>query len=359
MNKNILSDYSICATDNLLKAVWKFNQNGKLLVVLDEGGRYMGSVTQSSLASLYGLDVNEAAALSALSACNQKYPACAGGAADPYSAVRNLMADNENISHVPVLNEDGQLTDIFSRHRAFYRRYYNSYELPRMHYAFIINKALQEAKALGHKSISVLEFGLATGNSLIECEFHARELGRIYGLDVEVYGFDSGQGLPALADDVKDMAYCWEPGFFAGNMARLGERLDIAKLVIGDLTETAPSFIEKYNPAVIGAMMIDVDLYSSTVPILDILQAPSSCFMPRVQMYFDDIFDWNEFAGENLAIKEFNSRNDRIKISPEHCSVGRPDYKVPNVKTCHLFDHPLYNKTVKDYGPYPPLRPFI
>ncbi len=155
------------------------------------------------------------------------------------------------------------------------------------------------------------------------------------------------------------MAYCWNEGFFEGDMTRLEKRLDFAKLVIGPLAETAPEFIEKYDPSPIGAMMIDVDLYSSTVPILDILSKPSDRFLPRIQMYFDDIFDWNEYAGETLAIKELNSRHDRIKISPEHCVVGRPDYKLPNLKTCHLFDHPLYNKTIKEYGPSPPLRPFI
>jgi len=103
--------------------------------------------------------------------------------------------------------------------------------------------------------------------------------------------------------------------------------------------------------------MIDVNFYNSTVPILGMLEAPFQYVMPRIYMYFDDIFQGFENIGENLAVKEFNRRNKgKINISPEG-SIGdlwwtpvgdfKPGWKMQyQMKVCHYFEHPLYNEFV-------------
>ena len=53
------------------------------------------------------------------------------------------------------------------------------------------------AKKLGHRRVSVLEFGVAGGRGLIDLEYHAREVSRELEIEIDVYGFDTGSGLPA------------------------------------------------------------------------------------------------------------------------------------------------------------------
>jgi len=81
--------------------------------------------------------------------------------------------------------------------------------------------------------------------------------------------------------------------------------------VIGGIRETCATFFDKYNPAPIGSMLQDLDLYSSTRNALTLLDADASHFLPRIFMYFDDvvgddIWPCNKFTGQRLAIKEFN-----------------------------------------------------
>lgn len=125
------------------------------------------------------------------------------------------------------------------------------------------------------------------------------------------------------------------------DLPALKERLEKATLVIGDIKETAADFFKRFSAAPVGCMLIDVDYYSSTVPILDFLDHADENFLPRIQMYFDDIHPEYEFSGENLAVKEFNGSHDTVKISPEGLSY--PDHRM-RTKVCHRFAHEKYNK---------------
>jgi hypothetical protein len=51
-------------------------------------------------------------------------------------------------------------------------------------------------KTLGHERISVIEYGVAGGNGLRMLEEHAKKIESILGVKIEVYGFDTGKGLP-------------------------------------------------------------------------------------------------------------------------------------------------------------------
>lgn len=228
-------------------------------------------------------------------------------------------------------------------------QYFEQNKLPRMHYAKLIYQAAWEASRLGIEEISVIEFGVARGGGLLSCEFHAREISRIFNIRIDVYGFDNGDkiGLPQTEGNWKNQTYLWSPGFYKMDEVVLRKRLRYAKLVLGEVNETAKNFISIYNPAPIGVMLIDLDYYTSTIPVLQMLEGDSNYFLPRVQMYFDDIHPEWECVGETLAIKEFNARHcGKIAISPE--SGGR------KLKSCHVFGHSKYSTLLYEEDALPP-----
>jgi hypothetical protein len=95
---------------------------------------------------------------------------------------------------------------------------------------------------------------------------------------------------------------------------------------------------------------VDVDLYSSTVPVLGLLKQSPTLLLPRIHCYFDDItgFSYSEFNGERLAIREFNDANALRKISPlfglRHYvpKSQREALWVEKMFMAHILDHPLY-----------------
>jgi hypothetical protein len=48
------------------------------------------------------------------------------------------------------------------------------------------------AKALGIKRVSVIEFGVAGGNGLVALDRIAEKVEQALGIDIDVYGFDTG-----------------------------------------------------------------------------------------------------------------------------------------------------------------------
>jgi len=72
---------------------------------------------------------------------------------------------------------------------------------------------------------------------------------------------------------------------------------------------------------------VDVDLYSSTTHALKILTLPGRKLLRRTFIYFDDIDQLftHRYAGELLAIDEFNKENASIKIDRiRGFNIGRP-----------------------------------
>jgi hypothetical protein len=178
--------------------------------------------------------------------------------------------------------------------------------------------AAEQAKSEGAHAISVIEFGVARGDGLVVLERIAADVEEATGVRISVYGFDAGPGgLPDFIGDHRDCPDLWRPGDFPMDIdalrARLGPR---TSLVLGNIRDTAPAFIEKYDPPPVGFVAIDVDLYSSTVWALQLLTSPERRMLRHVPMYFDDI-DLDQvhaYAGELLAISEFNERETDVKI---------------------------------------------
>jgi hypothetical protein len=216
-------------------------------------------------------------------------------------------------------------------------------------YAYCVYHSAVLAKQLGYREISVIEFGVAGGNGLLALERYADEASRQVGIDIEVYGFDTGRGLP-LPGDYRDLPYHWKPGFFQMDEEELRTRLRNTRLVIGDIQETAAEFFSAYDPAPIAAVMHDLDFYSSTTEALKMFDADERYRIPRIYCYFDDVIGgevelYNNFTGERLAIEEFNQAHPRKKLSKAYHLIcrKRPEEWFHQIFILHDFEHSRYN----------------
>jgi hypothetical protein len=221
----------------------------------------------------------------------------------------------------------------------------------RPHYGLAVLQAALLAKRLGIPRISVLEFGVAGGNGLLCLERHAAASAAATGVQVDIYGFDTGHGLPAPTD-FRDLPYHWREGFFNMDEEKLRRRLTSASLVLGDVRETVPTFAERYNPAPIGAVMQDLDLYSATKAALEVFEVGPEFRLPRIFAYFDDVIGgeialYNDYTGERLAIKEFNRCHDSQKIAPAYFLLNKTYQRWhPKMFVVHDFTHPRYDDFV-------------
>jgi hypothetical protein len=222
--------------------------------------------------------------------------------------------------------------------------------LARPEYAFGVRQAIFLAKKLGLTSVSVIEFGVARGAGLIELEKYAAELGRAWSVQVEVYGFDLGSGLPAPSD-YRDLGYVWKKGAYRMDAESLRSRLKNARLVMGDVGETVPRFNAAPH-APVGFISFDLDYYTSTVDAFRIFQSPDAGFLPRVFCYFDDIVSDGlqihcDDVGQLLAIREFNEKSDgTCRLSaPSILRTGSlfPAVWQEQLRVYHRFNHPDYN----------------
>lgn len=172
------------------------------------------------------------------------------------------------------------------------------------------------AKVLGHPRVSVFEFGVAGGAGLVSLERIAELVEQKVGIGIDVYGFDTGKGLPKPIDH-RDVPYMWEEGDFSMDEQQLRARLKRAHLTLGLVEHTVPEFV-RTSFAPVAFVSIDLDLYSATKQALTLLDADPAKLLPRVFCYFDDImgYGYNDFTGERLAIHEFNTEHALRKLSP-------------------------------------------
>ena len=205
-------------------------------------------------------------------------------------------------------------------------------------------------KVLGIPRISVIEFGVAGGAGLISMEHIAQRVEAMTGMRIDVYGFDTGAGLPK-PEDYRDQPNMWFEGQLPMNRDSLAQLLQRASLRLGLVRETVPQLLGE-GPAPVAFVSFDLDLYSSTKDALTLFTAKRECLLPRVVCYFDDILghSYSDFTGERLAITEFNRAQETSKLSP----IYGLRYNAPRrmrdagywdcLYLAHFFDHPLYNE---------------
>ncbi len=199
----------------------------------------------------------------------------------------------------------------------------------RPQYLLGVYTAAQQAIKQGIKEISVIEFGVAGGSGLLTLQHEARSVERETGVKIRVFGFDAGaSGLPELIGDYRDHPDKWKAGDYPMDEVALRSKLSKrSTLILGNVKETVKSFFTKYNASPIGFISFDLDLYSSTSQALNILLDPNLKMLQHVPIYFDDIeFIFNhKYAGELLAIDEFNERSEHVKIDKWYgVDIGRP-----------------------------------
>jgi hypothetical protein len=88
-------------------------------------------------------------------------------------------------------------------------------------------------------------------------------------IEINVTGFDTGQGMPAPTD-YRDLPHVWNEGFYRMDVAKLKGQLEqSAELILGDIEETQSSWSPKGS---IGFVAFDVDYYTSTTKALRLFQ---------------------------------------------------------------------------------------
>jgi hypothetical protein len=231
----------------------------------------------------------------------------------------------------------------------------------RPNYAYCLYNGALLAKKLGYSGISVLEFGVAGGQGLSNLEICAEHIRKSLSIDIDIYGFDSGEGLPEPLD-YRDLPYHWRKSFYKMDFYKLKKRLKMAKLILGDVKDTCKNFLEKYNPQPIAAIMFDLDFYSSTANALKIFEGDEKHFLPRIFCYFDDVTGseieaYNEYTGTRLAINEFNLCHKTKKLAKAYFLLEQKAVEdwYHRIYMFHNFQHSKYNKFISKENQQLPL----
>lgn len=66
----------------------------------------------------------------------------------------------------------------------------------RAHNAFCLLQAAKNAKNCGYSAITAIEFGVANGAGLLNMAAIAREVTKSTGVNIDLVGFDAGNGMP-------------------------------------------------------------------------------------------------------------------------------------------------------------------
>ena len=188
----------------------------------------------------------------------------------------------------------------------------------RQQHAYGILFATEKAIKDGYKKLTIIEFGVANGAGLINISKICKKLNKIYGVEYQIYGFDTGVGMPDPID-FRDHPELYKSGDFKMDQNNLNKILPVnCKLVIGNVNTTVPEFVcsDILLESPIGFVCMDLDYYSSTRDALQILLSDPQKYLDHFPIYFDDVDEYsnNTYCGELLAIKEFNETNISRKI---------------------------------------------
>jgi hypothetical protein len=220
---------------------------------------------------------------------------------------------------------------------------------PKPMYAWGVMQGAALAKVLRLPRISIIEFGVAGGHGLLALETISDLVERKTNIGIDVFGFDTGIGLPK-PEDFRDHPNLYSQNQFPMDRARLESKLRHAKLCLGPVKETIPLWIAG-KPAPVAFVSFDLDLYSSTRDALTVFKSDYAHLLPRVVSYFDDIFGYtfNDQCGERAAIAEFNSCSSDRKICPIYGlryvipRFARDDSWPDGMYLAHFFEHPFYS----------------
>ena len=219
-------------------------------------------------------------------------------------------------------------------------------------YSLALAHGVWQAMHCNYDRLAVVELGVFRGDGLLSLVKAAEFFREEFGFDIRVYGFDSASGLPPMTGDHRDHPELFQPGGFKmpDQQALRASLPEWCELIIGDVGETIPAFLQRLEDRRLVFVAFDLDLYSSTVRALPLLAGESTHYLPALPLYFDDTnsgishCDW---AGERLAALEFNEAHTMRKISWPLESL----YRIRNFYVLQVLDHPIRQGKVKPrYG---------
>ncbi|WP_435412797.1 hypothetical protein [Psychroserpens mesophilus] len=236
----------------------------------------------------------------------------------------------------------------------------------RPQHAFGLLNAADQAKLRGFNDVTVLEFGVANGAGLMNLIAVADKVTKETGVNIHIYGFDTGEGMPEPLD-YRDHPEYYNTGDFPMNKALLEEKIKgKATIIYGSIKEKIDEFKSTISEkAPIGFVAIDVDYYSSTKDVLDLFKAKATTFLPLTYVYMDDIFmpHHNEKCGELLAVSEFNQAQSMRQLSYHRFFENQRIFKNANwVKQLyyfHVLDHPYRSELKRDRKTYVLDNPYL
>ena len=215
-------------------------------------------------------------------------------------------------------------------------------------YAYCMILAAETALRMSLSRVTALEFGVWYGAGLRNmCEI-GDFLHQTLGVEFRIFGFDTGVGLPAVAD-WRDHPELWQSGSLAmPNFEELAAQLPPnCQLVIGDCEKTLAPFLREHGSAEapIGFVSLDVDQYHSSVSALKVFDAEAAHLAPVVPVWVDDAYLsvlQTTYAGEGLAIRDFNESHALRKIEQKVIRTDdHPRLWHHCIYFAHIFDHDI------------------
>jgi hypothetical protein len=194
----------------------------------------------------------------------------------------------------------------------------NRRRFPRVVREYVIYKIIKAKLPQAQGPRSILEFGCSTG-LLTRQLLHFLDIEKTSSTDVEVFAFDTFEGLPK-GDDKVDFQMAsvdhreglWAKGSFVGDKNTLDSSLKNFgfrnyRLVQGLFSESlSTDMLQVLRDRPPFLVIIDCDYYSSTAQIFETLLAvlPNGCIF-----YFDDshMNFYSTLSGELRAVKELNA----------------------------------------------------
>ncbi|NEQ76180.1 MAG: hypothetical protein F6K23_25955 [Okeania sp. SIO2C9] len=169
------------------------------------------------------------------------------------------------------------------------------------------------------------EFGIFKGYAF----WNAQKIAKKYELNnMRFFGFDSFKGLPEIQEEDLTKEEVFYQGQYSCSKENVTNNLN-SKGVDWKKTFLIEGFFEeslnedtkqKYNLDKIAIALIDCDLYSSTVEVLDYIQ---DMIMDKTILIFDDwnCFDKDDNRGQRKAFREFIENNTHLSAK-EFISYG-------------------------------------
>lgn len=164
------------------------------------------------------------------------------------------------------------------------------------------------------------EYGIFKGYTFLQAQLHARDLGIA---KMRFFGFDSFEGLPEVTgidcvkgDQFYTGQYACSRDQVEANLTTHGADWDRTHLIEGYFNESCTSALRHHHRLErVPVALIDCDLYSSTVDVLDFLRP---MLMDKSILIMDDwnAYDADNERGQRRAMREFLRTHRRWELEP-------------------------------------------